>query len=116
MSYLCPYLHQERERRPGTVNVAGAVGLATAFTLAEDCRVEECRRLRDLRNQLIDGILTAIPDSTLTGHPRQRLCNIASFIFRGIEGESLVAQLDQIVVAAADEMVIFLDEAAAEIE
>jgi cysteine desulfurase len=93
--------HQERERRPGTVNIAGAVGLATAFALAEDCRIDECRRLRDLRNRLIDGILTSIPDSMLTGHPRQRLCSIASFVFRGIEGESLVAQLDQAAIYAS---------------
>jgi cysteine desulfurase len=59
----------ERGRRPSTVNVAGAVGLATALVLAEEVRVAECARLRRLRNQLIEGVLASVPDSRLTGHP-----------------------------------------------
>jgi len=93
--------HQERGRYPGTVNVAGAVGLATAYEIAETIRVDECRRLRALRDQLIQNVLSTIPDSRLTGHPSQRLCNIASFAFRGIEGEDLVVRLDQTGVSAS---------------
>ena len=84
----------ERGRRPGTVNVAGAVGLATALRLAEDGRVAECARLRRLRDQLIEGVLSSVPDSRLTGHPTHRLCHCASFAFRGVEGESVVLALD----------------------
>ncbi|MCP4541101.1 MAG: cysteine desulfurase [Chloroflexi bacterium] len=84
----------ERGRRSSTVNVVGAVGLATALRLAEKDRVAECARLRRLRNQLIEGVLASIPGSCLTGHPKQRLCHHASFAFRGVEGESVVVNLD----------------------
>jgi cysteine desulfurase len=91
----------ERGRRPGTVNVVGAVGFATALRLAEDQRVAECARLRELRNQLIEGVLTSVPGSRLTGHPTQRLCHHASFAFCGVEGESVVVNLDLEGVAAS---------------
>ena len=84
----------ERGRRPGTSNVAGAVGLATALQLVEDGRVAETIRLRRLRDQLIKGILDAIPESRLTGHPTTRLPHHASFAFCGVEGESVVLDLD----------------------
>ncbi|MGD1993431.1 MAG: cysteine desulfurase family protein [Anaerolineae bacterium] len=85
---------QERGRRPGTVDVAQAVGLGAAFRLAEDRRVDECARLRRIRDSLIDGVLASVPDCRLTGHPRLRLCNHASFAFREVEGESVVVALD----------------------
>jgi cysteine desulfurase len=91
----------ERGRRPGTVNVAGAVGLATALRLAEEERVAECTRLRRLRNQLIEGVLASVPGSRLTGHPTQRLCHHASFAFCGVEGESVVVNLDLEGIAAS---------------
>ncbi len=91
----------ERGRRPGTVNVAGAVGFATALRLAEDERVAESARLRRLRDRIIEGVLASIPDSRLTGHPRQRLPHHASFAFKDVEGESVVLQLDLAGVAAS---------------
>lgn len=91
----------ERGRRPGTVNVAGAVGLATALRLAEERRVEECARLCRLRNRLIEGVLSSVPDVRLTGHPTERLCHHASFAFRGVEGESIVIRLDLLGIAAS---------------
>lgn len=91
----------ERGRRPGTVNVAGAVGLATALELAEEERVEEHVRLRSLRDALIEGVLARVPDSQLTGHPRYRLSHHASFVFRGVEGESIVQALDMEGIAAS---------------
>ncbi len=91
----------ERGRRPGTVNVAGAVGLATALRLAEEERVAECARLRRLRDRLIEGVLALIPDSRLTGHPIHRLAHHASFAFRGVEGESVVLSLDLAGIAAS---------------
>lgn len=91
----------ERGRRPGTVDVAGAVGLATALRLVEGERVDETARLRRLRDRLIQGILERIPDSRLTGHPTERLAHHASFAFRGVEGESVVLNLDQEGIAAS---------------
>lgn len=91
----------ERGRRPGTVNVAGAVGLATALRLAEEERVAEAARLRGLRDRLIAGVLASVPDSRLTGHPVHRLPHHASFAFRGVEGESIVLDLDLEGIAAS---------------
>jgi cysteine desulfurase len=91
----------ERGRRPGTVNVTGAVGLATALQLAEERRPEEHVRLHSLRDKLIAGVLERTPDSCLTGHPQQRLSHHASFAFRGVEGESIVQALDMEGIAAS---------------
>jgi cysteine desulfurase len=91
----------ERGRRPGTVNVAGAVGLATALRLVEDDREEEVVRLRGLRDRLIDGILASIPNSRLTGHPKHRLAHHASFALRDVEGQSVVLDLDLEGIAAS---------------
>jgi cysteine desulfurase len=91
----------ERGRRPGTANVAGAVGLATAFRLAEEAREEECARLRALRDRLIEGVLASVPDVRLTGHPTERLPHHASFAFRGVEGASVVIALDLEGIAAS---------------
>ncbi len=91
----------ERGHRPGTVNVAGAVGLAKALRLAEDERRKESLRLRSLRDSLIEGILERVADSRLTGHPRLRLPHHASFAFLGVEGESIVQGLDLEGIAAS---------------
>jgi cysteine desulfurase len=91
----------ERGRRPGTVNVAGAVGLAAALRLVEEERVTEMARLRRLRDRLVEGVLSSIPDSRLTGHPKHRLPHHASFAFRGVEGESVVLSLDLEGIAAS---------------
>jgi cysteine desulfurase len=79
---------QERQRRAGTENVAGIVGLAAA-TSATLPAIE----IAALRDRLIAG-LTAIEGVDLTGHPAQRLPNSASFVMAGIEGGDLVAALD----------------------
>jgi cysteine desulfurase len=84
----------ERGRRPGTANVAGAVGLATALKLAQQNRDGENARLSALRDRLIDGVLARVPEARLTGHPTGRLPNSASFAIRGVEGESVLLALD----------------------
>ncbi|MGC8837331.1 MAG: cysteine desulfurase NifS [Anaerolineae bacterium] len=85
---------QERNRRAGTENVPYIVGLATALRLAYEELEEHNARLVRLRDRLIQGVLQSIPDSQLTGHPTNRLPNSASFVFRGIEGESILLNLD----------------------
>ena len=92
---------QERHLRAGTENVPYIVGLATALKLAYDGLGSETARLTALRDRMIRGVLQNIPDAYLTGHPTQRLPNSASFVFRGIEGESILLQLDLAGVAAS---------------
>ena len=91
---------QERGRRAGTENVAGIVGAATALRLAYEELPQVTPRIIALRNRLIDGLLT-IPGSQLTGHPTNRLPNNASFCFDGVEGESILLNLDMLGVAAS---------------
>ncbi|EFH85612.1 cysteine desulfurase NifS [Ktedonobacter racemifer] len=91
---------QERGRRAGTENVAGIVGTAEAFRLAQEELETVTPRIRQLRDRLIEGILT-IPRSRLTGHPVQRLPNNASFCFEGVEGESILIHLDMLGIAAS---------------
>lgn len=85
---------QEKGRRTGTENVAGIVGLGAAMRIAVATRAAESARQSALRDRLIAGIAARIPDATLTGHPRERLPNNASFCFRGTQGEALVVSLD----------------------
>jgi len=91
---------QERNRRAGTENVPYIVGLATALTLAYEHLEENNRRISQLRDRLIDGVLE-IPYSQLTGHPTQRLPNSASFTFQFIEGESILLNLDLLGISAS---------------
>jgi len=91
---------QERNRRAGTENVPGAVGAAAAFELIRAEREHETARLRALRDRLIAGVL-AIPSARLTGHPIERLPGNASFAFPGVEGESLLLNLDLAGIAAS---------------
>ncbi|GHO89911.1 cysteine desulfurase NifS [Dictyobacter formicarum] len=91
---------QERGRRAGTENVAGIVGAATALELAYAELSQVTPRIQALRDRLIEGILQ-IPRSRLTGHPTRRLPNSASFAFEGVEGESILLNLDLLGVAAS---------------
>ena len=91
---------QERGRRAGTENVAGIVGTAEALRLAYEEIDDVTAHLRSLRDHLISGVLQ-IPRSQLTGHPTQRLPNNASFCFEGVEGESILLNLDLLGIAAS---------------
>jgi cysteine desulfurase len=84
---------QERHRRAGTENVAGAVGLAAAYDLTCAERSETVGRLRRLRDRLAKAILTA-PGTETTGHPKQRLPGLLSIIARDTDGVSVAMSLD----------------------
>ena len=84
---------QERNRRSGTENVAGIVGLGAAAQLARETMEEESQRLKKLSRKLIDGVLQ-IPETILTGDPVNRLPGTCSFAISAIEGESMVLYLD----------------------
>ena len=91
---------QERHRRAGTENVAGAVGLARAWELTCDERAETAARLTRLRDRLRQAVL-AVPDTELTGHPVDRLPGIVSLIARGTDGTSVALSLDLEGIAAS---------------
>ena len=86
---------QEKGLRSGTENVPGIIGLARAFALVNENGEAKRRCLTELREQLIEGVLARIPDVIVTGSRTERLPGMASFAVKGIEGESLVIQLDR---------------------
>ena len=91
----------ERNRRAGTENVAGIVGLAKAVGIAQRDMAKNTAQLTGLRDRLIEGVLDRIAGAVLTGHPVNRLPHHASFLFQGVEGESLLLQLDMEGIAAS---------------
>lgn len=85
---------QERKRRAGTENVPGIAGYAKAAEDAARTMEERTQKERQLRDYLIDRILSEIPYTRLNGHRTNRLPNNANFSFQFIEGESLLIMLD----------------------
>ncbi len=87
---------QERGRRASTENVAGIVGLGAAIELASSRMKSASERISRLRDMLIDGVMKAVPHTKLNGAPSgERLPNNANFSFIGIEGETLLLDLDR---------------------
>ena len=85
---------QERQRRSGTENVPGVVGMATALRLAQDVRESFSARTSALRDRLLDGVRHACPEARINGHPTERLPHSLHACFSNLEGEALVAALD----------------------
>ena len=92
---------QERERRSGTENVAGIIGLATALELADNSRDAVGAQCVGLRDRIVDEITRRIPDCVLNGHPSQRLPNNLNISFAGVDGESILLGLDLQGIAAS---------------
>lgn len=95
---LEPLLHgggQERGRRSGTENIAGAVGLATALDLVEAERMHSAAEVGAQTTAFIDAVLDAVPQAALTGSRAHRLPNLASFTFAGTSGESVLLELER---------------------
>jgi cysteine desulfurase len=84
---------QERHRRAGTENVAGAVGFATAYDLSCRERAETVARLKRLRERLAKAVL-AVPGTEATGHPKQRLPGLFSMVARDTDGSAVALSLD----------------------
>lgn len=101
---LEPLMHggtQDRGRRPGTENVAEAVGLARAAELAlAECEAH-CARLRKLRERLEAGILAKVPDAVIHGRGAERAPHIVNISVPGTDSESLLMALDLRGIAAS---------------
>lgn len=93
-----PLIHgggQERGNRSGTENVAFAVALATAIRMAEAGRDAAVEHVTTLRERFIARVLAEVPAAALTGHPQHRLPSVASFVFPGTSGESVLLELER---------------------
>ncbi|MBV6520269.1 MAG: Cysteine desulfurase NifS [Gemmatimonadaceae bacterium] len=101
---LEPLMHggmQDRGRRPGTENVAMAVGLARAAELALAEREAEGARLARLRNRLEEALLSRIPDALVHGRNAPRAPHILNISVPGTDSESLLMALDMQGVACS---------------
>ena len=95
---LEPVLHgggQERGRRSGTENVAGAVAFATALRLAEAERADAASRVGALAAELVARVTADVPWARLTGDPVRRLPGTVSFVFPGTSGEAVLLELER---------------------
>jgi cysteine desulfurase len=92
---------QERRLRAGTVNVAGAVALATALRITHQQRTEEVARASLLRDRLAAGLLAARPDAVVNGDPDRKIAGNLHLGFPGVESEALLLLLDREGICAA---------------
>ena len=86
--------HHERDRRPGTENVPGIVGLGKAAELARKNFMTDCARITSLRNRLEDALLATCGDARVNGNCAQRVSNTSNISFHAAGGEALVIALD----------------------
>ncbi|MFA4906013.1 MAG: cysteine desulfurase NifS [Candidatus Margulisiibacteriota bacterium] len=95
---MVSFLHgggQERGRRASTENVPGIVGLGAA------CKLAQVSQVAPLRDKLMQGVLSRIPETRLNGHPTLRLPNNLNVSIKYVEGESLLLNLDMQGIAAS---------------
>jgi cysteine desulfurase len=93
--------HQERNRRAGTENVAGIIGMGKAAELAQKHLPQDVERIRALRDQLEASVMQSCPDCRVNGRNQVRLPNTANIAFRYLEGESILVLLDQYGICAS---------------
>lgn len=91
----------ENNRRAGTLNTPGIVGMAKALELAYSELDARTAHFQQRRDQLIDGVLSRVTGAQLTGHPEQRLPSHASFVVGGVDSNLLLMHLDMKGVAAS---------------
>lgn len=87
--------HQERNRRAGTENVAGIIGMGKAAEIALARLADDSERIGNLRDRLEEALLRDCPDCRVNGHRRNRLPNTLNVGFKYLEGESILVLLDQ---------------------
>jgi cysteine desulfurase len=91
---------QEFQRRAGTENLAGILGLAEAFQILREKQREITQHMRNLRDHLEITLMRELPEITVNGSG-PRVANTSNLAFRGIDGESLLIHLDLAGVAAS---------------
>jgi cysteine desulfurase len=93
--------HQEKNRRAGTENVAGIVGMGVAAETARKALAEDSERIGALRDRLEEALLRSCPDCRVNGRASERLPNTCNISFRYLEGESILVLLDQFEICAS---------------
>jgi cysteine desulfurase len=91
---------QENARRSGTENLAAILGLAEALNILEQEQTAITQKIRDLRDHFEESLIKALPDVRVNGTD-PRICNTSNLCFPGIDGETLLIQLDRYGIAAS---------------
>ncbi len=92
--------NHELNRRAGTENVLGIVGLGKACELVSEHLPEYQQHLQQMRDRLEKGLLERFEEVRVNGHPEERLPNTASISFRNLEANTILAELEQVAASA----------------
>lgn len=92
---------QERDRRSGTQNVAGAVAMAVAAEITDRDRVGATARIEAMRDRLVDGLVASVEGLTETSPRPSKVAGNAHVCIEGIESEELLVLLDQAGICAS---------------
>lgn len=95
---LLPFINggsQERNRRAGTLNVPGIIGMSKAAVMVADSMSQDIENVTKVRDYIIERIEKEIPEAFLNGHRQDRLPSNIHFSFKNVNGESLLIMLDQ---------------------
>ena len=93
--------HQEKNKRAGTENTAGIVGLGKASELARDLLDEHMEKMRSLRNYYVDEVSKRIPGIKINGALNARLPGNSNISFEGVNGNDLLLELDNVGICAS---------------
>lgn len=93
--------HQEKNKRAGTENTAGIVGLGEAAKLASENLEEHKRNIKELREYYINEVIKRIPDININGARNARLPGNANISFEGVNGNDLLLELDNVGICAS---------------
>lgn len=93
--------HQERDKRAGTENVAGIVGIGKAAELADMGLDEHIKKMKELKNYYVEEVTKKIPNIKINGAVNARLPGNSNISFDGINGNDLLLELDNVGICAS---------------
>ena len=93
--------HQEKDKRSGTENVSGIVGLGKAIEIAQNDLPEYTQKLKFLRDYYLESVQKNIHFITINGDMKNRLPGNANICFKGVDGGKLLAELDKVGICAS---------------
>lgn len=93
--------HQEKNKRAGTENTAGIVGLGKAAEIANQTLEEHINKMKALRNYYVEEVIKRIPNTKINGAINARLPGNSNISFQGINGNDLLLELDNVGICAS---------------
>lgn len=93
--------HQERNKRAGTENTVGIVGIGKAAELAYNGLDEHIKKMKELRNYYVDEVKKKIPNVKINGAINARLPGNSNISFEGVNGNDLLLELDNVGICAS---------------